>query len=306
MHQGSHLPFQIIISRSIFSGKGPSAELINNHGVTILVTCDYSPGDQVQELKGTNIDAEAMAETFKKRNFVIYRFQNKGCVNGDEKIHPATKQNIKDCVREVQAELKAYHKEAENKVVIFAFSGHGTSKKFREYIYDNEGKALSVQDDLVRPLVTHRNKKADKIPILFLLDACRGPEKIKGAAAKGKKGPSDDQVEHYFGGIVDEVYGNYRIDFSTIPGHVSYCVPGEGSVWMPRLAKAMREQNGSFPDIADEVKKEVHSFVEVKVKEEGKVKIIEIKQQCDSVCSITSGALYLSDIHDKIPGNCFF
>lgn len=269
----------------MYSGK--SKELGDNHGITILVTCDYASGNNVPKLEGTKIDAEKMEKTFKEREFVMYKLQNKD----------ATKQNIKECVREVQQELQAYHREAKDKVIIFAFSGHGTSKDSKEYIYDNKGEGLCVMDDIIRPLVTHRNPKAEKIPVLFLLDACRGAQHIDGAdCTEGKKGPPSQEVEQYFGGIVDQIAGNFRIDFCTIPAHVSYCIPGEGSVWMPKLAVAMREKNGPFPDIADEVKKEVH--------ESPKVKELKIEQQCESVCSITSGILYLSKNHDEIPGNC--
>ena len=65
----------------------------------------------------------------------------------------------------------------------------------------------------------------------------------------------------------------------TIPHHVSYAGSG-GSMWIPNLAQALREQNDSFQNIAD-VKKAVHD------------QLGDRKQQCKSVSQLNTGALYL-------------
>ena len=51
--------------------------------------------------------------------------------------------------------------------------------------------------------------------------------------------------------------GNWWLETATIPEHKSYAFTGEGSVWMPKLARALREQNDSFQNIMDKVKTEV-------------------------------------------------
>ena len=67
---------------------------------------------------------------------------------------------------------------------------------------------------------------------------------------------------------------------SAIPYHVSYASNG-GSIWMPKLARALRESDKSFLDIASTVKKEVRDSLKLN------------QQQCQIVSQLTCGPLKL-------------
>ena len=169
-------------------------------------------------------------------------------------------------------------KEGREKVIIFAFSGHGCCKGEIEYLYTNDGETVDFQDEIVFPLTKHRGVK--HIPKLFFVDACRGGEILtKGAAVTAP----DEQVAKsnvYFEKGVQHVEGNYYIAYATIPHHVSYASAG-GSRWMPKLAKALTKSD-SFQHIAAKVMAEVNREVSDK------------KQQCESVNRLNTGPLYLN------------
>ena len=185
-----------------------------------------------------------MKKTFQFLNYVIYRLQNEA----------ATKANIQALLKEVSNDLQIYDKtNTENKVIAFAFSGHGTSRDKRMKIVTNDGKELDIEDEIVLPLTRH--KAVREIPKLFFLDACRGSERLRnkkeGGAILVPKG--DFKLELTEKGIATSS-GNYRIDYATIPGHVSYADDREGSMWMPVMARALRERNDTVQNIAADVR----------------------------------------------------
>ena len=158
--------------------------------------------------------------------------------------------------------------EGRDKVVIFAFSGHGCSKGQVEHIYTNDGETLDFKDEVVFPLTKHKH-----VPKLFCMDACRGDHRLtKGSGAT--KAP--DKV--YFEKGVEHVEGNYHLAYATIPYHVSYMDTG-GSMWMPRLARALRKSNDSYQNIVETIQKEVNEQLS--------------KKQCQSVSNLNTGPLYL-------------
>ena len=253
----------------------------------MLVTCDYI-GKTLKDLPGANIDGDKMRHTFKFLNYDIKERKN------------TTKADITEMIEGVSKKLDEYTGPTENKTVIFAFSGHGTNKGEREQIYDNEGVPLDLLQDVVRHLVKPIHSKAAKIPVLFFIDACRGDQHlvedthgdIKDVVTEnetdlGPKGPPPtvEDVEHYFDKVVDEVYGNYRLDYCTIPAYVSYST-GDGSMWMPNLAEKMVEEYDSFQNVSATVRRMVfqHPVLKKEVK----------KQQCESVGSLFTGPLYLT------------
>ena len=119
-----------------------------------------------------------------------------------------------------------------------------------------------------------------RIPKLFLIDACRGRSSLQ---TKSKDGETVKSVEEYLEKGFVHIEGNYRIDYATIPDHVSYAFPS-GSTWMPELACALREDDDSFQNIADKVKRIVNE-------RPGK------KQQCESYSRLNTGPLYLNQRH---------
>ena len=211
-----------------------------------------------------------MKKTFDYLNYVIHQLYN------------PTKADVQVLLHEISDHLKNNpldKKAAAKKVIIFAFSGHGCNVDNAEKVYTYNGETVDLMDEIVYPLTKHDG--VFHVPKLFFIDACRGAMQL---FSKGAGASDDDQNaksdEVYFEKGVQHVEGNYRIDYSTIPQHVSYAGTG-GSMWMPKLARALREQNDSFQNIADNVKKEVHD------------RLGDKKQQCESVNRLNTGALYL-------------
>jgi hypothetical protein len=118
-----------------------------------------------------------------------------------------------------------------------------------------------VDEEVLFPLTTPAT--VFDIPKLFFIDACRGSQTL--AVEEGGVGAasqSDTTTSSKSEGCITEkgylhTEGNWWLETATIPEHKSYAFTGEGSVWMPKLARALREQNDSFQNIMDKVKTEV-------------------------------------------------
>ena len=196
-----------------------------------------------------------------------------------------TKEELKGLLQEVSSTLGTYHMKrevAEEKVILFAFSGHGTSEGTAEKLYTNDGQMLDFKDEIIHPFTKH--KGVFHVPKLFLIDACHGPQRLIAKVGGGGAGDEVVQKEDEKVYFEEHVSGNYRIDYSTIPSHVSYVSPGSGSMWMPKLARALRTQNDSYQNITGNVKREVH----LQLSEEH-------RQMCDSSCRLIVGTLYLQE-----------
>ena len=226
--------------------------LADSPGLAILVTCDYI--NTAEKLLGTNVDASEMLKTFKFLNYVVHQRRN----DGEEGCKAATKANVLELLASVSDYLKTYdERKTDNKVIIFAFSGHGRrdkdDKKMKIKVNDGE---LDVEDQIILPLTTHKN--VAKIPKLFFLDACRGTSELKnngeGDASLVPKG--EHELVLMAKGLVTSS-GNFRIDYATIPDHISYADDRQGSLWMTRMACALRERNDTVQNIAADVRKAV-------------------------------------------------
>jgi hypothetical protein len=247
----------------------PGTALTDSPGLAILVTCDYKENGALTELLGTREDARQMMKTFNRLNYTTCQLLN------------PTKTDMKALVKEVSNELATYNmdeREGREKVIIFAFSGHGCSKEEIEHLYTNDGETLQFTDEIVFPLTRHMGVK--HVPKLFFIDACRGGEILtKGAAAA-----PDNQVAKsgkvYFEKGVQHVVGNYHIAYATIPHHVSY-MDSSGSRWMPKLARALRNRNDSYQNIVSSVMAQVNR------------EVCGGKQQCESIDRLNTGPLYL-------------
>ena len=134
----------------------------------------------------------------------------------------------------------------------------------------------------------YRHDNVYIIPKLFFIDACRGSETLS-VVSKGSETneATGNSPKAYFEKLVQHVSGNFRIDYATIPKHVSYAGTG-GSLWMPKMARAIKENYSSIQDISAAVKSEVHKALG------------ENKQQCESVDRMNVGPLFLSKhLHNK-------
>ena len=250
-----------------------------------MVNCTYDQerpvlvrGENEEDLlplPGTAEDSRAMMETFNHLNYAVHQFVN------------PSKGQLQQTVMEVSHYLGMCEIEkaaAVEKVIIFAFSGHGTTTNNIEMLYANDGKTLQLRDEIMFPLT--KETAVEHVPKLFLIDACRGIEVI---AKKNRRSESaaaantNTKSASLFIKASSQVVGNYYIAYSTVPYHVSYGTPS-GSVWMPELAKAMwKERNESFQNIVAKVTKMVGAFV-------GKH---HEKQQSNSVDTLNVGPLYL-------------
>ena len=195
-----------------------------------MVTCDYEGTSQ--PLPGTRVDAEEMEKTFEKLNYNIHKLMN------------VSKSKIQSRLTDISKYLEKYQGSMKDKVIVFAFSGHGCNKDGSDQLLANDMETLNFEDEILLPLARH--KKVANIPKLFFIDACRGDSKLiaKGDAEENVKGFSAKGVKH--------VEAKYRIDYATIPYHKAYSSK-TGSVWMPKVARALREKDDSLQNIMADV-----------------------------------------------------
>ena len=197
------------------------------------MTCAYrDPNidrEQYPSLPQTDEDAKQLRKMFETFDYDIHQLPNG---NKD-----ATKENIIALVGRISKYLSDYPENGESKVVIFAFSGHGTScGDYKDQIIANDGEELWLKSDIVLPLVQH--PKSTKIPKLFLIDACRGSDQLKYKTVVRK-------------GIA-EVDTNYRIDYASVPDPTS-SPSGFESKWMPTLASKLREVDDTLANVVETV-----------------------------------------------------
>ena len=199
--------------------------LAEKRGLAILVTCDYKDAatPSLPPLPSSNVDADEMKLTFEQFDYDIHQLKNAA----------ATEQAVVSLLDEASHYLSQYrggvvNKDGGKKVIIFAFSGHGT---YNDQIMTNDGKWLNLPEQVQLPLVKHH--EVSEIPKLFFMDVSRGSATLK------------DKTRH--------VETNYRIEYSTIPDHISY----DGSAWMPVLASELRERDDTFSNIVDRVNQNV-------------------------------------------------
>ena len=204
-------------------------------------------------LPATNTDGDEMRKTFEQLGYDIHERQNENATES-EIINLLTALNeylIAVC------DTKLKNSDGSEKVIAFSFSGHGgpddEEDKDSVSLLTYDQKKLSLKGDIMRHVLGI--KRVLEIPKLFFIDASRGLQ-TKTTIRKAA--------------IEDE--GNYRIDYSTIPGHVA-C-----SGWMTELACKLRDEKMlSLQNVVAIVKKNVQ--------EGGK--------QCESIDCLTTGPLYL-------------
>ena len=147
----------------------------------------------------------------------------------------ATFSNIKRLVRDVASYLRLYegaavNRDKNNKVIIFAFSGHGANNQIETY----DRQQLHLHE-IVKPLVNPDYAAVHPIPKLFFIDACRGRVK-------------DD--------MTGSIKGNYCIEYATLQNHRAAAL-GPGSAWMPVLADRFMRRDVSYQHVIAEVKEQV-------------------------------------------------
>ena len=232
-------------------------DLVNKRGLAILITCNYEGSPLKEKLfTETEMDFTKMKATFDQFDYDVHARQNS----------EATVNAVDDLMARISSELSQYgthtHAGKSDKVIIFAFSGHGD----KDNIILHDGSFSITQDVLDRLLV--RNNVVFEIPKLFFINACRGGDELKKAMKRV------DFIEEK---------GNYRFDYATIPDHVSYAE----SKWMVKLAGKLIdpvEGNDSIQNVSAKVKRDI-----VEADEGHQLQL----QQCESVDRLNTGPLKL-------------
>lgn len=262
-------------------------DLRNKRGIAILVSCDYKDkhdpiSGEPRSLPEDDIKccADTMRNTFDELGYQIYEKYN---VKSDD---------ITNLLTDVGEHLKKYDGKTKNdddseKVIVFAFSGHGGPA-------EGEGKEYSDPLQLAMETCDEKDDKTDRfylksdvmqsicvekvadIPKLFFINACRGSNKLY-------KVPDAEQ-----GNIAVE--RNCRIEFSTIPGHKAFA----NKEWMPELARTLLTENKkSVQQVAAIVRKNIDA-------KERKNKIDTTKRQLSESCDrLVTGPLYLHPMKDR-------
>ena len=249
-------------------------DLNGSRGIAILVTCDYG-NDSTLKLPATSIkrDADSMKETFQKLGYDIHEAHNK------------SKDEIKTLLEDLYKYLKQYkgtpiNQDGSEKVIAFAFSGHGLpddmsfiDKNSMTLITYDRGH-LSLKGDVMSHIGVN---SVYQIPKLFFIDACRGIMELRYKSSTAK--------------AAIEVEGNYRIEFATVPDHKAYATSGEGSKWMPEMARHLRDmKNESLQNIAATVRKTIN---------DQNRRDNDDLQLCESRDRLATGPLYLYPVHQR-------
>ena len=202
------------------------------------------------------MDFTKMKATFDQFGYDVHTRQNR----------QATVNAVDHLMERISSELSQYgtdtHAAKSDKVIIFAFSGHGD----KDNIILHDG-SFSITEDVLNRLLVHNNV-VFKIPKLFFINTCRGGDELKKAMKRV------DYIEEK---------GNYRFDYATIPDHVAYA---EGK-WMVRLAEKLIdpvEGNDSIQNVSAKVKRDIFEA------DEGRQLQL---QQCESVDRLNTGPLKL-------------
>ena len=254
--------------------------MADSPGIALLITCDYA-GTSAGTIPGTNVDAEKMRRAFEHLNYVIYQLRSR----------ESTKANIKAKVNEIAGQLKNYRGPTADKVIVFAYSGHGIHEGDTEYIVTHDDKKLHIIEDLIQPLET---EAVAKIPKLFFIDFCHRGKRLDALTNSTKpapafSGPSGGAPKNDPQEIYNEpktigymwIESNYRIDISVISGHING-QDQNGSIWMRTLAGKLVDECDSIQNLAADVKKTVH------------YKRGEPKQVVRSFDRLDTGPLYLT------------
>ena len=218
-------------------------------GLAILVTCDYE-GTNNQALNATNEDANEMRKTFKQLQYNVHQLKNGN----------ATERKITILLNQASRYLSLYSGKPRNsdgspKVIVLAFSGHGTSCGWDDdRIVSNNGKFLLLKKDVVPRLVRH--EAVATIPKLFFIDACRGSAQFLSKRLEKGSGIGIPSMLKMVKNGKECGATNYRIDYATIPNYTSAAGPYQ-STWMPVLARFLREKDRELSVVVEEVKGEI-------------------------------------------------
>ena len=193
----------------------------------MLVTCTYV-GTEETTLEGPDEDFEDMKSLFEDLNYYVIPLKNEN----------AKKEEIIKTLEQLSGYLTGYDGPQENKVLIFAFSGHGSRDDHGNFLETHDLEKIYLPYDILPHYVDHPS--AFKIPKLFFINACRGEQRL---AVKVTMQRRVFRAPNY-------AVGNYLIAYATIDRHVAY-----DKWWMKKLVQTIRDQRraNSLSTILDNV-----------------------------------------------------
>ena len=190
-----------------------------SNGLAILIGCPSSHLHS-DPLEGVEKDLKALLMTFERLMFTTL------CLNDP----PANL--IKAVVNCVSKLDKTGLKLPEMwNTIVFAFSGHGQANCL--FTIDSH---VDLQEDIVDPLLPENAQGVARLPKLFFIDACRGPNFDPGIKITWDH---SERVATRGGSPRVSSRGGYLIAFSTLKGMQALEYTEFGGFWMQFLAQEL-------------------------------------------------------------------
>ena len=193
-----------------------------SNGLAILIGCINSCNAHHRPLGGVQQDLLTLRTTFTELLFTTL------CL-----LDP-TVEHVKKIIQTVSSLQRNGIKQPDSwRRIVVTFSGHGDEN----HLYTRNAK-ISLEEDILDPLVTSRESSMIGIAKLFFIDACRGNREDMGIhrphfhirgdflVPRGERVPSK---------------GNYLIAYSTLIGMTAFEHPMVGGCWMQMLSNMLLE-----------------------------------------------------------------
>ncbi|XP_060050130.1 caspase-8 isoform X2 [Erinaceus europaeus] len=202
--------------------------IFNNHDFSVARK-EVSKLHRIKDRNGTDLDAEALKNTFSSLHFEIVRYRD----NTAKKIHEV---------------MKSYQKMDHSNMDCFicCILSHGD----KGIVYGSDGKEVSISE--LTSYFTGLNcpSLVDK-PKIFFIQACQGDNYQRGIAIDTDSKQDDDYLEMDSSSqkryIPDEA--DFLLGMATVNDCVSYRDPAEGTWYIQSLCQNLRERCPRGEDI---------------------------------------------------------
>ena len=214
-------------------------------GLALSISNDYKSIPGRTNLEGTVRDGDAMAKTFRKLGFRVFR------------KHNATFSYLIALLRKVGSDI---HYPLAYKRIAFVFAGHGEDNG---NLITSEGNKIGIETIVKMLSPSTSNSQLGSMARLFFIDACRGIRDDLGIMVTPRGGSPASSCTISRGGHpverlrIPSEPNNICVAYSTVSGFRSYEISGEGGIWMQCLARKLLEVNDTVPNVLIEVNKEL-------------------------------------------------
>ena len=253
-----------------------------SNGLAILIGCTNS--SEHEPLRGVVRDLATLQLTFSEKLLFTTLCLNNPTVEHVKMVVKHTSELSKNALALPETWRR----------IVVTFSGHGDEK----YLYTKDDH-MCLREDIVKPLQAMKAKKLARLPKLFFIDACRGPDKDDGVYVPDlKKWFSDTSPVPRGGGRVSST-GNCFIAYSTLLGMQAFEDSNKGGFWIQTLAKELANHGNigrTIQDVMTRVNKELNEICDKKnmaiqqpVTESTlaeDVKLLQEAQGIKAICSI--------------------